>query len=679
MSTSIESSPAHRIPEIGARFVLRRSRRLPEGKLMMVPRLRRRALVVGLGLAVAASGVGVLSSSGAAGAVTLTNACINDVAPTFGTQDAISLTGDVPASVLPGASFQLTNISLRLGMRGSDFVGGYNGGLLGVGVNTFPGTVTMAIEGTNTVEGTQTTPARAFSVTVTITDPDGVPGTGDETGTDATVTVTYPDQTWTAGAAGAIEFREDTVTPLSVTVGGMLVTLGGAPFVPVSFGCDPGTLDASGLATGITLTDPAPSFASTVSIPFPAGAVTFTNACIDTADPTFGTPLDVSLTGNVPASVLPGAPFQLTNISQRTTAPGSGALFVSLYDSGLLTVGVNTFPGTVKTAIEGTNTVEGTQTTPATAVALISTITDPDGVPATGDESATDGTVTVAYPDQTWTAGPAGPIEFREDTVTPLSPTVGGILETFFGTVNFGCDPGTLDASGLATGITLTDPAPSFASIPVSQPEKPTGTALGEVNARNGYWLVATDGGIFSFGDAAFRGSTGAIDAQQADRRDGLDPVRERLLVGRVRRRDLRLRRRGVPRLDGSDDAQQADRRDGLDPVRERLLVGRVRRRDLRVRRRGVPRLDGCIDAQQADRRDGLDPVRQRLLVGRVRRRDLRLRRRGVPRLDGRIDAQQADRRDGLDPVRARATGWSRPTAGSSPSATRRSSARRAH
>jgi hypothetical protein len=26
-----------------------------------------------------------------------------------------------------------------------------------------------------------------------------------------------------------------------------------------------------------------------------------------------------------------------------------------------------------------------------------------------------------------------------------------------------------------------------------------------------GYWMVATDGGIFSFGDAAFHGSTGAI------------------------------------------------------------------------------------------------------------------------------------------------------------------------
>jgi hypothetical protein len=26
-----------------------------------------------------------------------------------------------------------------------------------------------------------------------------------------------------------------------------------------------------------------------------------------------------------------------------------------------------------------------------------------------------------------------------------------------------------------------------------------------------GYWLVASDGGIFSFGDAAFMGSTGSV------------------------------------------------------------------------------------------------------------------------------------------------------------------------
>lgn len=30
-----------------------------------------------------------------------------------------------------------------------------------------------------------------------------------------------------------------------------------------------------------------------------------------------------------------------------------------------------------------------------------------------------------------------------------------------------------------------------------------------------GYWLVAADGGIFNFGDAAFHGSTGAMHLNQ--------------------------------------------------------------------------------------------------------------------------------------------------------------------
>jgi len=33
--------------------------------------------------------------------------------------------------------------------------------------------------------------------------------------------------------------------------------------------------------------------------------------------------------------------------------------------------------------------------------------------------------------------------------------------------------------------------------------------------AGGGYWLVASDGGIFSFGDARFFGSTGAIHLNQ--------------------------------------------------------------------------------------------------------------------------------------------------------------------
>ncbi|MDP9401779.1 MAG: hypothetical protein M3P85_00265, partial [Actinomycetota bacterium] len=31
----------------------------------------------------------------------------------------------------------------------------------------------------------------------------------------------------------------------------------------------------------------------------------------------------------------------------------------------------------------------------------------------------------------------------------------------------------------------------------------------------NGYWMVASDGGVFAFGDAAFLGSTGALALNQ--------------------------------------------------------------------------------------------------------------------------------------------------------------------
>ena len=59
--------------------------------------------------------------------------------------------------------------------------------------------------------------------------------------------------------------------------------------------------------------------------------------------------------------------------------------------------------------------------------------------------------------------------------------------------------------------------------------------------AGAGYWLVAADGGIFSFGDAGFYGSTGNIKLNKpvvgmASTGGG------GVLDGGVRRRDLRLR-----------------------------------------------------------------------------------------------------------------------------------------
>ena len=99
----------------------------------------------------------------------------------------------------------------------------------------------------------------------------------------------------------------------------------------------------------------------------------------------------------------------------------------------------------------------------------------------------------------------------------------------------------------------------------------------------SGYWMVATDGGIFSFG-APFLGSTGQYAPQPADRWHGRHPERCRLLVRGLRRRHLLLRQRHLRRLDGGHTTQRPGDRHGGRPDRQRLLDGRGRRRHLQLR-----------------------------------------------------------------------------------------------
>ena len=150
-----------------------------------------------------------------------------------------------------------------------------------------------------------------------------------------------------------------------------------------------------------------------------------------------------------------------------------------------------------------------------------------------------------------------------------------------------------------------------------------------------GYWEVASDGGIFAFGDAA------------------------------------------VPRLDGRPAAEQADRGHGRHPRRRGLLGGGHRRGASSPS--ATPPFYGSMGGQPLNEPIvgmAADPDRRRLLGGGLRRRDLRLRQRPVPRLDGRPAPEQADRGHGRRPRQAAATGRWPPTAASSPSATPRSTAR---
>ena len=116
----------------------------------------------------------------------------------------------------------------------------------------------------------------------------------------------------------------------------------------------------------------------------------------------------------------------------------------------------------------------------------------------------------------------------------------------------------------------------------------------------NGYWLVASDGGIFSFGDAALPRLHRRAPAQPTHRRHGRDPHRQRLLARRLRRRHLQLRRRGVlwRRRHAIGRRNRGGRRRLLARFRHRrrtcVRLGASRRRDAwpRLRRRssGSPR-----------------------------------------------------------------------------------------
>ena len=173
---------------------------------------RRRTAVLGA-FAVAAS-IFLLPTSQAS-AVTFDNACVNSLIPTQASLIPITMTATAtPNPVAPGGTVTLSNIQQHSDIPPAVFVAGYNAGVLTTGSNNIPITnIHSVIAGTNTVQGTQTTNNQTGTATTTITDPDGAPGTGDETATPGSLDVTYANQTWTAGASGTINFREFTTPP----------------------------------------------------------------------------------------------------------------------------------------------------------------------------------------------------------------------------------------------------------------------------------------------------------------------------------------------------------------------------------------------------------------------------------------------------------------------------------
>ena len=93
--------------------------------------------------------------------------------------------------------------------------------------------------------------------------------------------------------------------------------------------------------------------------------------------------------------------------------------------------------------------------------------------------------------------------------------------------------PPTARATGWSPATAASSPSATPASTARGRPalNQPI-VGMAATPDGKGYWLVATDGGIFAFGDAGFYGSR-AASPQQADRRHGRHPRRQGLLAGR--------------------------------------------------------------------------------------------------------------------------------------------------
>ena len=148
-----------------------------------------------------------------------------------------------------------------------------------------------------------------------------------------------------------------------------------------------------------------------------------------------------------------------------------------------------------------------------------------------------------------------------------------------------------------------------------------------------GYWLAASDGGVFTFGDAHFFGSTGDRRLAAPDRRHRHDAVRQGLLARRERRRHLHVRRRALPRL---------DRRPAARRTRSSASPHALRQRATGSRRATAPSTPSATRALQKQVGNGVTaPVvgisrqnARRRLLARGRRRQHRRVRQGSSALD---------------------------------------------
>jgi hypothetical protein len=214
-------------------------------------------------LSAVASAIFLLSASQAFASVQI-NACVNPVVFTETARIPVTTTANAsPNPVAPKGSVTLGEIHQELEVPSAVFAKGYQLGYLELGDNEVPVKLVLRIIGTNTVEGEQIAEVDGLAKTT-------ISGTKEKpVATPGIVSVTYPNQTWTASETGKIEFREKTVEPLKfpslktpTEAGLKIIAEAGAIVVP--FDCSPGQVEESAEPSTIKYEQAAPFASATI-------------------------------------------------------------------------------------------------------------------------------------------------------------------------------------------------------------------------------------------------------------------------------------------------------------------------------------------------------------------------------------------------------------------------------
>ncbi len=367
--------------------------------------LRRHAAFAGV-LAIVAASIVAGSPSAGAGSTTTTNACFSNATATYSDLPlSLTGTGAPNPATLGGGNVTVGSSSFSGSIPSTLLVAGYNLGLLTVGVNTIPATVYVARSASN---ATPTTQVDHFTVSAsfTITDPDGTPGTGDETGTPVSVTQALPNMavTPTGGNIAFAQAAPGSIGTVPLGAGGSNINVAGSIFLQASvagglikanFDCSPGTTN---------IVTPPGTGGFTPATPVPFDTVTVSGA--DSAPVVITQPTDQTVTVGGSATFTAAASGSPTPTVQWQASTDAGANWTDITGATTTSLTVSDLQasdnGTQYRAVF-TNSVASATTNPAT----LTVNEPPPPVAPTITTQPTDQTVTVGD-SATFTAAASG-------------------------------------------------------------------------------------------------------------------------------------------------------------------------------------------------------------------------------------------------------------------------------